>query len=173
MSTRFEDEDAIEENTHEACHTDEAVPKDTFDPLDELVQIRLERKPMAQIRQMSVGYVDTEPEELGAAPMKGQNRHAWKKIQQVTFTNWINDRINGKGSSKVKDIQKDFQNGLHLIYLLENLSKKKIPKVVKDPKISAQEYANLGLAFKFMQEEKVKLVGIGSCHNNYSCMIMN
>ena len=155
------------ENTHET-HVIEMSPRDVVDvaeaedSLRKLVRIG-KRAPPQQIRKTSVGYVDTDPEQLGAAPMTGKDRHAWKKIQQVTFTNWINDRVSGAKctTSKVKDLQKDLQDGLLLIHLLENLSKKKIRKVEKDPKVTAQKLANLELAFKFMKEEEVKLVGIG------------
>lgn len=142
---------------------DSAQTKDG-DCLDEIVSLshRKKRSPTEQIIKKSVGYVDTDAEELGAVPMKGKNRHEWKKIQQVTFTNWVSDRVSGsKGGTKVKDLQKDFQNGVVLIQLLENLSKKKIHKVVKDPRVTAQKFANLDLAFEFMQAEKVKIVGIG------------
>lgn len=111
-----------------------------------------------KLRKRYIGYGDTDREALGAVPMKGKNPHEWKKIQKVTFTNWVNDRL---GGNKVKDLSKDFKNGVLLIQLLESLSKQKIPNVVKHPRIAAQEYANLNLAFEFMRKEKVKLVGIG------------
>ncbi len=164
--------------THDEYEHDESI--DTKEgiieenPLDDIVSLS-HTKSKEQIRIANVGYVDTNPEELGAVPMTGKNRHEWKKIQQVTFTNWVNDRVSGpKGKNRVTDLQKDLQNGVLLIDLLENLSKKKIPKVVRNPEFTAQKLDNLSMAFKFMLEEKVKLVGIGKMialihdYNNYN-----
>ena len=153
--------------THDEYEHDESIDTKegivAEDPLDDIVSLSHKTKTTEQIRNANVGYVDTNPEELGAVPMTGKNRHEWKKIQQVTFTNWVNDRVSGpKGKNRVTDLQKDLQNGVLLIDLLENLSKKKIPKVVKNPEFTAQKLDNLSMAFKFMLEEKVKLVGIGN-----------
>ena len=134
--------------------------------LDEIVSVAGKnvdsRIAQERIKIISVGYVDTQPEELGAVPMKGKNRHEWKKIQQVTFTNWVNDRISSvKGGPQVGDLQRDFQSGVLLIYLLESLTNKRISGVVREPEVTAQKLANLDLAFGFMQKEKIKMIGIG------------
>lgn len=88
-------------------------------------------------------------------------------IQQTTFTNWFNDRLNpskGMVSSsivKVCDLAIDLNDGTLLIRLLENLTGKKIKGFVKTPKFNAHKLVNLDLAFQFMNSEDIKLIGIG------------
>lgn len=89
----------------------------------------------------------------------------WKKIQQTTFTNWVNDVISDKlkvSAHEVKDIQWDLQDGITLIRLLEALtSPGKLGRYNLKPKLKAQKLENLGVSFRFLAAEKVKLVNIG------------
>ena len=90
---------------------------------------------------------------------------AWKKIQQTTFTNWVNDVIQDKlkvTNYEVKDIQWDLQDGLTLIRLLESLTTPgKLGRFNLKPKLKPQKLENLGVSFRFLAAEKVKLVNIG------------
>ena len=89
----------------------------------------------------------------------------WKKIQQTTFTNWVNDVIRDKlkiSTYEVKDIQWDLQDGVTLVRLLESLtSPGKLGRFNLKPKLKAQKLENLGVSFRFMAAEKIKLVNIG------------
>ena len=118
--------------------------------------------------KINAGYVDAGPEELGAMPMRGKRRHDWKKIQQITFKNWVNDRLSGSRATYtgpfVNDLQRDFKDGLLLIRLLENLTSKKIRGFVRDPTFTAQKISNIEVVFQFMKSEKVKLIGIGELY---------
>lgn len=112
-----------------------------------------------------LGYLETGALELGAVPMRGDRRDEWKKIQRITFINWINDRLSGSKSSYsghlVENIQEDLKDGLLLVKLLENLSGRKLRGYVKNPSFAAQKLANLNIAFELMNAENVKLIGIG------------
>ena len=119
--------------------------------------------PLLSIR--GLGYLETGAHKLGAVPMRGDQRDEWKRIQQTTFVNWLNDRLSGSKSNYsgpiVKDIQEDLKDGLLLVKLLENLSGRKLRGYVKNPSIAAHKLANLNLAFELMNAESVKLIGIG------------
>ena len=91
--------------------------------------------------------------------------HTHTHTQQVTFTNWFNDRLGSSKSSysgpKVKDLSIDLHDGVLLLRLLENLTGKKIYGYEKSPQLTAHKMVNLDLAFEFMKKEEIKLVGIG------------
>lgn len=56
----------------------------------------------------------------------------------------------------------DLKDGMLLIKLLENLTKKKVKGFTgKIPKTEAHKIVNLDLAFQFMESEKIKMVGVG------------
>ena len=84
-------------------------------------------------------------------------------LQITTFTNWVNDRLKaGKNDRKVEDIFEDLKDGMLLLKLLENLTKKKVTGFSgKQPKTEAHKIVNLDLAFRFMAAENIKMVGIG------------
>ncbi len=89
---------------------------------------------------------------------------SWKKVQQNTFTNWINNSLRGhlkKADRQVDNLTEGFQDGLTLIQLLETVSRKKVGRHNQNPKIKAQMMENLEASFKFMDTEDIKLVNIG------------
>lgn len=92
----------------------------------------------------------------------------WRCIQQVTFTNWFNDRLRGRKNNYTgpiaEDLSVDLADGTLLIRLLENLTSKKFKRYEKNPTITAQKMVNLDIIFNFIREEGIKLIGIGS-HN--------
>lgn len=95
----------------------------------------------------------------------------WKQIQSRTFKNWSNYMISDNENSKVFDLLNDFTDGVNLIQLLNHLAKpKKIKNFDRNPKTYFQKLDNLSKAFKFMiEEENIKLVGIGKLIKNKSC----
>lgn len=84
-------------------------------------------------------------------------------IQTNTFTNWVNDRLKvGRHDRKVEDLSVDLKDGILLVKLLENLTKKKVNGFSdKDPKTEAHKIVNLDLAFKFLEAEQIKMIGVG------------
>ena len=89
----------------------------------------------------------------------------WKKIQQRTFTNWFNDRLRGNlkvAKRQAEDVEKDLQDGILLIELLNILAKpRKIQRYNKNPRNKVQCMENLGAALEFIKSESIKLVNIG------------
>ncbi len=70
------------------------------------------------------------------------------------------------------DLATDLQDGRLLIKLLESLTKKKVNDFVdKDPKTEHHKRENLSLAFKFMREESIKMVGVGELHVVTCCKL--
>uniref|UniRef100_A0A915KP50 Calponin-homology (CH) domain-containing protein n=1 Tax=Romanomermis culicivorax TaxID=13658 RepID=A0A915KP50_ROMCU len=87
---------------------------------------------------------------------------AWKKIQQNTFTRWVNERLKC-ANLRVENIEKDFSDGLMLIALVEVLSQKRIHRYNKKPTLRTHQLENVSLALKFLEDvEKVHLVNIDS-----------
>jgi actinin alpha len=83
-------------------------------------------------------------------------------IQQKTFTGWVNSHIR-KRNLVVKDITKDFQDGLKLIALLEIISDDVFTyKYDKKPKMRIQQVGNVAFCLKFIKDKGVNLAGIAA-----------
>ena len=95
------------------------------------------------------GITDSDPE--------------WKRIQQNTFTRWVNQHLK-KSDCQIENIETEFSDGLKLIKLIEVLSKKKIPNFTKKPKIRMQKLENVSISLEFLDKEGVVLVNIDSSH---------
>merc|ERR1712012_819608 len=87
----------------------------------------------------------------------------WKRIQENTFTRWVNEHLRQAGTS-INDLETDFSNGLKLIALLEVLSGKEMPRYNKKPTFRSQKLENVSIALKFLENEGVYLVNIDSTH---------
>ena len=87
----------------------------------------------------------------------------WKRIQENTFTRWVNEHLR-QAQTSINDLETDFSNGLKLIALLEVLSGKKMPKHNKKPTFRSQKLENVSIALKFLETEGVHLVNIDSTH---------
>ena len=87
----------------------------------------------------------------------------WKRIQKKTFTRWCNEHLKKQGQEyTIKEIGKDFSDGISLITLLEVLSQKKVGRYSKKPKVLAQKMENLEKALNFITKtEGIVLVNIG------------
>ena len=53
----------------------------------------------------------------------------WIRIQRSTFTNWCNEHLRKKGRT-ISDLVGDLKDGVSLILLVEELSKKDPPRLV-------------------------------------------
>ena len=85
----------------------------------------------------------------------------WIRTQKLTFTNWVNDKLRGTGSS-VTELTEDFKDGVTLCKLMNILQGKKIGRIIEKKRISHYEGAgNLALATQAMKNDGVKLVNIG------------
>lgn len=85
----------------------------------------------------------------------------WKKIQQNTFTRWINEHLKCD-SKRIADLQLDLGDGLRLIALLEVLSQKKMyRKHHPRPNFRQMKLENVSVALEFLEKENIRLVSIG------------
>ncbi|XP_056886681.1 filamin-B isoform X1 [Takifugu flavidus] len=86
----------------------------------------------------------------------------WKKIQQNTFTRWINEHLKCV-NKRIVDLQLDLGDGLRLIALLEVLSHKKMyRKYHPRPNFGQMKLENVSVALEFLDKENIKLVSIDS-----------
>ncbi|KAI1724910.1 filamin repeat domain-containing protein [Ditylenchus destructor] len=87
---------------------------------------------------------------------------SWKKIQQNTFTRWVNQHLKSIGSS-INDLETDLCDGIQLIKLAEVLSGKRLARYNKQSTMRTQKLDNVSLVLSFFQnEENIKFVNIGS-----------
>ncbi|KAK2861659.1 hypothetical protein Q5P01_001192 [Channa striata] len=86
----------------------------------------------------------------------------WKKIQQNTFTRWINEHLKCV-NKRIVDLQLDLGDGLRLIALLEVLSHKSMcRKYHPRPNFRQMKLENVSVALEFLDKENIKLVSIDS-----------
>lgn len=97
----------------------------------------------------------------------------WKKIQEKTFTRWVNEQLKVQKVA-VKTLAEDFGDGVLLIVLLEVLSQKSVGKYNKRPRVHAQKMENIEKVLSFIGSEGIKLVNIGKLHiqQNYGCLFL-
>lgn len=84
----------------------------------------------------------------------------WKRIQQNTFTRWINEHLKCV-NKRIGNLQHDLGDGLRLIALLEVLSHKKMYRYNARPTVRQMKLENVSVALDFLEKEKIKLVSIG------------
>jgi hypothetical protein len=85
----------------------------------------------------------------------------WIDVQKKTFTRWSNNFLKDR-KMFIQNLETDLASGLNLINLLEIISAKEIGgKYNKVPKMRPQFLENVSLALKFIQNQGLKLVGIG------------
>ena len=90
----------------------------------------------------------------------------WVKVQETTFTRWVNSSLRGhltSNQNRVSDLRTDLKDGRNLALLLEKMTKKKLNYMREDRqlKFKPQYLENLGVSFRFMEQEHIKLVNIG------------
>ena len=61
----------------------------------------------------------------------------------------------------IYNLEKDLNDGLKLIALLQVLSHKKIKRYNKRPSFRPQKLENIAIALRFIENEQIKLVNIG------------
>ena len=96
--------------------------------------------------------------------MAGEEK--WWKKQEITFTRWVNSKLKGHlttTTNRVNDLSTDLADGRVLGELLEKISKDKVRYMREDRqlKFKPQKLENLGISFKFLEKEQIKLVNIG------------
>ncbi|XP_022095231.1 filamin-A-like [Acanthaster planci] len=88
----------------------------------------------------------------------------WKKIQQNTFTRWINEQLKPAGKY-VYNVETDLGDGLILIALLDQLiasdgRSPDLPRCNKRPVFKSQRLENISIVLKKIEDEQIRLVNI-------------
>ncbi|KHJ41421.1 hypothetical protein D918_08531 [Trichuris suis] len=92
--------------------------------------------------------------------LQPQEYVGWKRIQQNTFTRWVNEHLRNV-QMRVDNLETDLTDGLILIKLVEILSKKKLPRHNAKPTFRSQKLENVSVALTFLSNvEGIKLVNI-------------
>lgn len=87
----------------------------------------------------------------------------WMRIQQSTFRNWINVKLQDSGE-QVVDLVADLQSGINLCALAQSLTGQKIPRIFTGDKLNEyQQMFNLNLAIECFKRDGVVLINIGEC----------
>ena len=71
--------------------------------------------------------MSTSPTQEGGDEGEDVTYPEWIHVQKKTFTNWVNEKLKGT-SYRVDDLEKDLDDGVTLIKLLETLANKKMHK---------------------------------------------
>lgn len=85
---------------------------------------------------------------------------SWKRMQEKTFTNWVNEQLKVQKMA-ISNLSTDFADGVIMIVLLEVLSQKKVGKYNKKPKMRVQQSENIEKVLAFIKSEGIRLVNIG------------
>ena len=95
------------------------------------------------------------------SPLSLTHTHTHTHTVPQTFTAWCNSHLRKVGV-QIKEIDRDFRDGLTLLKLLELISGDKIPPAERRGKMRVHKIANVGKALSFIASKGVKLAGIGS-----------
>jgi len=108
----------------------------------------------------------THPRNMSSDEEENNNeeeQEAWVRIQENTFTNWVNDKLR-KFNVEVTHLKRDFRDGVYLCKLVENLVGRPIGKVITKKNLNFYEASgNIALALNAIKEAGVRLVNIGRC----------
>jgi len=95
----------------------------------------------------------------------GGENPAWVKVQQKTFTKWMNSHLVKKGYPTIQNAQEDFETGINLMNLINSLyGIPKPPKVNNNPKMRPHKLDNITMALKMVEDAKVKTNFLKSTH---------
>lgn len=84
------------------------------------------------------------------------NAEGWVQTQQKTFTKWANNHLRKKGHPIIENAATDFEDGIRLMQLINALYDLPIPKHNATPKMKPHKLDNIELAFKMLEEAKIK-----------------
>ncbi|KAJ5079339.1 alpha-actinin-2 [Anaeramoeba ignava] len=85
----------------------------------------------------------------------------WIRVQKKTFTKWVNSHLS-KRKLQIEELDKDFEDGLKLIALLEIIGDEKLSRYNKNPRLRIQKIENVKVALNFIESRGVKLASIGA-----------
>ncbi|KJK77502.1 alpha-actinin-like protein [Metarhizium anisopliae BRIP 53293] len=99
--------------------------------------------------------------EHSLVKMSTLEQQRWINVQQKTFTKWLNTKLVSRGL-EVKDLVKDFGDGVMLIHLLESLSNESLGRYASKPKLRVQKFENANLALDFIKCRGIQMTNIGA-----------
>ena len=92
-----------------------------------------------------------------------EEQEAWVRIQESTFTNWVNDKLR-RYDVEVTHLQRDFRDGVNLCKLVETLVDRPIGRVITKKNLNFyQASGNIAIALEAIKQSGVRLVNIGKC----------
>lgn len=92
--------------------------------------------------------------------MTQQEEREWEKVQEKTFTKWVNERLVKGGYREIRSIFSDLCDGVSLAHLLMALQGDEVEYNPK-PYTRIQKMENVERALSFIKKKKVKLINIG------------
>ena len=94
--------------------------------------------------------------------MTGQQNSSQQKSIIEIYTDWANhylDKLHG-GRKKVKDLQKELQDGIILAEVIEAVMGSRVPDIVKKPKTHIQMVDNIQHSLNFLAKKGVNISDI-------------
>lgn len=85
------------------------------------------------------------------------------------FTRWANTHLDERDLAITGLLDGSLEDGIMLWNLLEEISGKKLTKIDNNPKMRIHKINNLVTSIKFVEDEGIKLVGIGAESMLISC----
>ncbi|KAF2488600.1 alpha-actin-like proteinin [Lophium mytilinum] len=91
------------------------------------------------------------------APLEQQ----WVKVQQKTFTKWLNSKILAR-NVQIQDLIHDLSDGVVLIHLLEILGNESLGRYASRPKLRVQKFENVNKSLEFIKGRGIQMTNIGA-----------
>ncbi|KAF1942039.1 alpha-actinin-2 [Clathrospora elynae] len=91
------------------------------------------------------------------APLEQQ----WVKVQQKTFTKWLNSKLKSR-EVEINDLITDLSDGIILIHLLEILSNESLGRYASRPKLRVQKFENVNKSLDFIRSRRIQLTNTGA-----------
>ncbi|TFK73645.1 actinin-like protein [Pluteus cervinus] len=84
-----------------------------------------------------------------------------RNVQERTFCNWLNTKLEQRGYPPMSSLVKDLSDGVRLIQLMEIMGDVSLGRYNKAPRMRVQKAENVNMALAFITSRGVKLTNIG------------
>ncbi|KAF9733666.1 hypothetical protein PMIN06_010808 [Paraphaeosphaeria minitans] len=91
------------------------------------------------------------------APLEQQ----WVKVQQKTFTKWLNSKLKVR-ELEINDLITDLSDGIALVHLLEILSNESLGRYASRPKLRVQKFENVNKSLDYIKRRGIQMTNIGA-----------
>lgn len=97
--------------------------------------------------------------------MAEEEQPKWVMIQKKTFTKWMNNHLRKNGKPLIEDAQKDFDDGVNLMNLINALYETPMPKKYrKECKMRMHQIDNINLALAMVEAAEIKTNFLKNTH---------